>query len=178
MIHSKAVGGSVWESNPPFDPRRTESPALKAGEITGPLSPPSTESIMRRALDWTREDHDASPICIFYHALGPARAALLRKMQAEIQPPGMGPETLRSFLAQMRPADFGFSDAEDEVLNRFSGQAADRGFRNPDFQHHIHSMGGARGIAARCNHSHYVGSLRAAPTTKIDERTAVWTPRR
>jgi len=156
MIHSKAVGGSVWESNPPFDPRRTESPALKAGEITGPLS----------------------PICIFYHALGPARAALLRKMQAEIQPPGMGPETLRSFLAQMRPADFGFSDAEDEVLNRFSGQAADRGFRNPDFQHHIHSMGGARGIAARCNHSHYVGSLRAAPTTKIDERTAVWTPRR
>jgi hypothetical protein len=30
----------VWESNPPFDPLRTESPALKAGEITGPLSPP------------------------------------------------------------------------------------------------------------------------------------------
>ena len=38
--HNKSVGGSVWESNPPFDPRRTESPALKAGEITGPLSPP------------------------------------------------------------------------------------------------------------------------------------------
>jgi hypothetical protein len=34
------LGGSVWESNPPFDPLRTESPALKAGEITGPLSPP------------------------------------------------------------------------------------------------------------------------------------------
>jgi hypothetical protein len=33
-------GGSVWESNPPFDPRRAESPALKAGKITGPLSPP------------------------------------------------------------------------------------------------------------------------------------------
>ena len=31
----------MWESNPPFDPLRTESPALKAGEITGPLSPPS-----------------------------------------------------------------------------------------------------------------------------------------
>jgi hypothetical protein len=30
----------VWESNPPFDPLRTESPALKAGKITGPLSPP------------------------------------------------------------------------------------------------------------------------------------------
>jgi len=36
----KKCGGSVWESNPPFDPLRTESPALKAGEVTGPLSPP------------------------------------------------------------------------------------------------------------------------------------------
>src|SRR5579883_1710118 len=34
------VGGGVWKSNPPFDPRRTESPALKAGKVTGPLSPP------------------------------------------------------------------------------------------------------------------------------------------
>src|SRR5712664_3377381 len=32
-------GGSVWESNPPFDPRRTESPALKAGKVTGLFSP-------------------------------------------------------------------------------------------------------------------------------------------
>jgi hypothetical protein len=30
----------VWESNPPLDPLRAESPALKTGEITGPLSPP------------------------------------------------------------------------------------------------------------------------------------------
>ena len=30
----------MWKSNPPFDPRRTESPALKAGKVTGPLSPP------------------------------------------------------------------------------------------------------------------------------------------
>jgi hypothetical protein len=33
-------GGGVWKSNPPFRPLRTESPALKAGEVTGPLSPP------------------------------------------------------------------------------------------------------------------------------------------
>src|SRR5580658_6193314 len=33
-------GGSVWESNPPPDPRRAGSPALKAGRITGPLAPP------------------------------------------------------------------------------------------------------------------------------------------
>jgi hypothetical protein len=36
------IGGSVWESNPPFDPRRTESPALKAGKVTGLFSPPET----------------------------------------------------------------------------------------------------------------------------------------
>ena len=33
-------GGSVWESNPPLGSRRAESPALKAGKITGSLSPP------------------------------------------------------------------------------------------------------------------------------------------
>ncbi len=36
-------GGGVWKSNPPFDPRRAESPALKAGKVTGPLSPPQLE---------------------------------------------------------------------------------------------------------------------------------------
>ena len=40
QLNQRDFGGSVWESNPPFDPLRTESPALKAGEITGPLSPP------------------------------------------------------------------------------------------------------------------------------------------
>jgi len=37
---SKRYGGSVWESNPPPDPRRAGSPALKARKVTGPLSPP------------------------------------------------------------------------------------------------------------------------------------------
>jgi hypothetical protein len=36
----RGLGGSVWESNPPFDPRRAESPALKAGNVTGRFSPP------------------------------------------------------------------------------------------------------------------------------------------
>ena len=40
-----SVGGSVWESNPPFDPRRTESPALKAGKVTGLFSPPKEYSL-------------------------------------------------------------------------------------------------------------------------------------
>jgi hypothetical protein len=30
----------VWESNPPLGSQRAESPALKAGKITGSLSPP------------------------------------------------------------------------------------------------------------------------------------------
>ena len=33
----------MWKSNPPPDPRRTASPALKAGKVTGPRSPPKLE---------------------------------------------------------------------------------------------------------------------------------------
>ncbi len=40
LAHHCFSGGSVWESNPPFDSRRAESPALKAGTVTGPFSPP------------------------------------------------------------------------------------------------------------------------------------------
>ncbi len=39
-------------------------------------------------------------------------------MRAEIDRPGMGPEVLRTRLAQLRPADLGF-DGGDEVLDRF-----------------------------------------------------------
>jgi hypothetical protein len=46
-----SAGGGVWKSNPPFDPRRTESPALKTGKVTGPLSPPFCKlSQSRRSL--------------------------------------------------------------------------------------------------------------------------------
>ena len=36
---------------------------------------------------------------------------LLRKMHGEIQKPGMGPEALRTLLAQMRPAELGMEKA-------------------------------------------------------------------
>jgi len=39
-------------------------------------------------------------------------------MRAEIDRPGMGPEALRTRLAQLRPVDLGF-DGGDEVLDRF-----------------------------------------------------------
>lgn len=63
--------------------------------------------------------HDPALTCVSYKALEPARAVLLRKMHGEIQKPGMGPETLRTLLAQMRPADLGMGKAGDVVLDRF-----------------------------------------------------------
>src|SRR6201997_4223124 len=61
--------------------------------------------------------------CISYKALEPARTALLRKMQEQIDRPGMGPETLRTILAQMRPADLGLASPNngprDEILEHF-----------------------------------------------------------
>ena len=64
-------------------------------------------------------DHDPSLTCVSYKALEPARAVLLRKMHGEIEKPGMGPEALRTLLAQMRPADLGMGKGGDEVLDRF-----------------------------------------------------------
>jgi hypothetical protein len=63
--------------------------------------------------------HDPALTCISYNALEPARAALLRRMHGEIGRPGMGPETLRTLLAQIRPADLGMGKADNEVLDRF-----------------------------------------------------------
>ncbi|HZQ95544.1 MAG TPA: hypothetical protein VFA67_11080 [Candidatus Sulfotelmatobacter sp.] len=67
---------------------------------------------------------DPSLVCISYEALAPVRAALLARMQEEINRPGMGPEALRTLLARMRPADLGMEQQgsatpKDEVLQRF-----------------------------------------------------------
>ena len=64
-------------------------------------------------------DHDPALTSISYGGLEAVRAALLRKMRFEIEQPGMGPEALRSTLAQLRPKDFGLSEG-DAVLDRFS----------------------------------------------------------
>ena len=63
--------------------------------------------------------YDPALTCVSYHALEPVRAALSAKIRAEIQRPGMGPEVLRTRLAQLRPADLGLSKAGDAVLDRF-----------------------------------------------------------
>jgi len=69
-------------------------------------------------------DHAPALTCVSYKALEPVRAALLRKMQTELDRPGMGPEALRTLLAQMRPSDLGMNAGSsgkprDEVLDRF-----------------------------------------------------------
>ena len=65
------------------------------------------------------ENHDLSLTCVSYHSLEHARALLLRKMQTEIERPGMGPEALRTSLAQLGPAELGLGAMTDGVLDRF-----------------------------------------------------------
>ena len=64
-------------------------------------------------------DHDKSLTCVSYASLATVRATLLRKIHAEIERPGMGPETLRTLLADLRPTDLGMSAGGDPVLDRF-----------------------------------------------------------
>jgi hypothetical protein len=63
--------------------------------------------------------HDAALTCVSYAALAPTRTALLRKMEMAIRSDGMGPEKLRSILAQLRPSDLEIAGARDAVLDRF-----------------------------------------------------------
>jgi hypothetical protein len=63
--------------------------------------------------------HDPALTLVSYRALEPARSALLAKMQAEVAKPGMGPEALRTMMAQIHPADLGLSKAGDQVLDPF-----------------------------------------------------------
>lgn len=69
-------------------------------------------------------DHDPALTCVSYDALEPARTALLRRIRSETDKPGMGPEALRTLMAQLRPADLdlgrpGSGKPEDLVLDRF-----------------------------------------------------------
>ncbi len=64
-------------------------------------------------------NHDPALTCVSYDALEPVRSALLKKMQGEIRSAGMGPEKLRTILAQMRPEELRLSAEGDRVLNRF-----------------------------------------------------------
>jgi hypothetical protein len=64
-------------------------------------------------------NHDSSITCVQYQGLEPVRVALLKYMQTQIERPGMGPEELRTNLAQLSPANLGMDRAGDPVLDRF-----------------------------------------------------------
>lgn len=64
-------------------------------------------------------DHDPALTCVSYNALAPVRTLLLRKIRTQIERPGMGPEELRSLLAQLRPEDLGFGNPGDAILDWF-----------------------------------------------------------
>jgi hypothetical protein len=64
-------------------------------------------------------DHDPALTTVSYGALAGARAALLHKIQNETSRPGMGPETLRTVMAELRPSDVGLNSSNDVVLSRF-----------------------------------------------------------
>ena len=69
--------------------------------------------------------YDPALTCVSYRALEPARAAVSNKIKAEIARPGMGPETLRTVLAQMRPADLGVNRGLARGRDGSAGQSGD-----------------------------------------------------
>ena len=64
-------------------------------------------------------DHDPALTTISFSALEPLRTGLLKKMQKQIERPGMGPEQLRTWLGQLTPAELGIDGPADPVLTRF-----------------------------------------------------------
>jgi hypothetical protein len=75
------------------------------------------------------QEVDHSPLLTYvsYQGLEPVRVALLSNMQAEIKRPGMGPEELRTHLAQLSPSDLGMDKAEDSILSYFQLKALTEG---------------------------------------------------
>jgi len=57
--------------------------------------------------------------CVSYRALQPARGALSSRLRTEIEKPGMGPEALRTLMAEMRPRDLGLGGTNDTALDWF-----------------------------------------------------------
>ena len=122
--------------------------------------------------------HDSVLTTVSYSALEPTRTVLLRKMQEEIDKPGMGPEALRTTLAQMRPADLGMGkdgtgkDARDEDPRTFSNQPPHRRLRHANLQHQLCPVGRARSPAPRTA-AYVARALCPAPAPEADERNAV-----
>jgi hypothetical protein len=62
---------------------------------------------------------DSALTCVSYQALEAPRNALLAKMQKQSDTPGMGPESLRTIMASLKPSDIHLDETSDPVLARF-----------------------------------------------------------
>jgi hypothetical protein len=71
--------------------------------------------------------HSAQITSVSYKTLEPVRSTLLGKMQTETKKSGMGPEALRTLMAQMRPSDIGFEKDGDSVLDHFQARLLTEG---------------------------------------------------
>jgi hypothetical protein len=64
-------------------------------------------------------DHSSLLTCVSYKGLEPMRTALLKNIDTEVKKPGMGPEELRTYLAQLSSLSLGMGKAKDAVMDRF-----------------------------------------------------------
>jgi hypothetical protein len=62
---------------------------------------------------------DPALTCLSYAALEPLRSAVLQRVQEQLSSPGMGPERLRTILAQMGPEDL-LRATGDAVMDHFT----------------------------------------------------------
>jgi hypothetical protein len=63
--------------------------------------------------------HSPSLTSVSYREMQPVRNALLDRIRTETARPGMGPEQLRTHMAQLVPSDLGIATSGDAVLDRF-----------------------------------------------------------
>jgi hypothetical protein len=95
----------VWKSNPPFGPRRVESPALKAGKVTGPLSPPlfARFSEYKAYILCANFTHRRFGLWCYWGAIGNQRNGLVKVRNSEVRMPfRLGEAALRTVAQQFR----------------------------------------------------------------------------
>jgi hypothetical protein len=63
--------------------------------------------------------HSTGVTSVSYDTLAPLRGTLLKRIQADIGRPGMGPEELRTRLARITPSELDVQSSPDPVLSRF-----------------------------------------------------------
>ncbi len=96
--------------------------AVAVRAATGASLGPSSNTFAHWYIDG---DHSAAPATpnltqVAYGALAPARKQLLTRTDQAISSGSMGPESLRSLLAHLRPADLGLPDTvANSVLSHF-----------------------------------------------------------